>query len=226
MKNLLLLLVLANALYFLWGLYGQEAISPGVVIIDERELGPPLEVAAHPDSATVASVGAILGTGQPSDLEAVIGRSCVTIGPLKEEADASVAILQFSGEGLQAVARSGEAEIFVGHWVQIRNVASEAAASEILDTLKDGDLSDAYIVRTEDEGLKISLGVFDDMDGAEKVELQARSLGLVPDISPRMAMRTVHFVDIGLPPGRGAGAIVEQYGEDKVLLREQATCPR
>jgi len=226
MKNLLLLLVLANVLYLLWGLYQEEPVAPGVVVINERELGPPLEVASRPDSATVASVGAILGTGQPSDLQAVVGRSCVTIGPLKEEADASVAILEYSSEGLKAVTRSAEAEVFVGHWVQVRNVESDAVAREMLNTLSDGGLSDAYLVRTEEEGLKISLGVFDDMDGAEKVELQARSLGLVADISPRMALRTVHFVDIGLPPGRGAGAIVEQYGEDKVLLRDKATCPR
>ena len=37
---------------------------------------------------------------------------------------------------------------------------------------------------------------------------------------------TVYFVDIALPPGRGAGAIIEQYGEDKVKLREGATCPQ
>jgi len=226
MKNLLLLLVLANVLYFLWGLYRQEPDLPGVVVIDERELGPPLEVAAQPDQESVASVGAILGAGQPSDLEAVVGRSCVTVGPFKEEADASVAILDYSSEGLKSAVRSAEAEIFVGHWVQIRDVESESSAGDVLDVLSEGGLSDAYIVRTEDEGLKISLGVFDDMDRAERVELQARSLGLEADISPRMAERTVHFVDIGLPPGRGAGAIVEQYGEDRVLLREQATCPR
>ena len=226
MKNLLLLLVLANVLYFLWGMYRQEPDLPGVVVINESELGPPLEVAVQPDQESLASVGAILGAGQPSDLEAVVGRSCVTVGPFKEEADASAAILDYSGEGLKAAVRSTEAEIFVGHWVQIRDVESEAAASEILEELSDGDLSDAYLVRTEEEGLKISLGVFDDMDGAEKVELQARSLGFAADISPRMAERTVHFVDVGLPPGRGAGAIVEQYGEDRVLLREQATCPR
>jgi hypothetical protein len=32
-------------------------------------------------------------------------------------------------------------------------------------------------------------------------------------------------VDIALPPGRGAGAMIERFGEDKVLLRAQATCP-
>jgi len=226
MKNLLLMLVLANVLYFLWGFYQQQSDSPGVVVIDEREFGPPLEVATNPDKESATSVGAILGAGQPSDLDALVGRSCVTIGPFREEADASVAILEYSSEGLKVAARTAEAEIFVGHWVQIRDIESEAAASGILQALDDGGLSDAYLVRTEEEGLKISLGVFDDVDGAEKIELEARSLGFEADISPRMAERTVHFVDIGLPPGRGAGAVVEKYGEDRVLLREQATCPR
>jgi len=225
MKNLLLLLVLANVLYFLWGTYQEEPPMPGSAIVDETDFGPSIKVAAVPDAETVASVGAILGAGQPADLEAVVGRSCVTIGPLREQADADAALLEYSGEGLKASTRSTEAEVFVGHWVQIRDVESDSVADDMLDTLSKGGLSEAYLVRTDDEGLKISLGLFDDMRGAEKVELRARSLGLVADVSARMAERTVYFVDIGLLPGRGAGAIVEKYGEDRVLLRGEATCP-
>ena len=55
---------------------------------------------------------------------------------------------------------------------------------------------------------------------------QARSLDLPADISPRMREGTVFFVDIGLPPGKGAGAIVEKYGEDLVAMRDEATCPQ
>ena len=225
MKNLLLLLVLANVLYFLWGMYQEEPPMPGSAIVDETGFGPPIELAAVPDAETVASVGAILGAGQPSDLEAVVGRSCVTIGPLREQTDADAALLEYSGEGMKANTRSMEAEVFVGHWVQIRDVESDSVASDMLDTLSEGGLSEAYLVRTDDEGLKISLGVFDDADGAEKVELRARSMGFIADVTSRMAMRTVYFVDIGLPPGRGAGAIVEKYGEDRVSLRGEATCP-
>lgn len=225
MKNLLLLLVLANVLYFLWGTYQEEPPMPGSAIVDETDFGPSIKVAAVPDAETVASVGAILGAGQPADLEAVVGRSCVTIGPLREQADADAALLEYSGEGLKVSTRSTEAEVFVGHWVQIRDVESDSVADDMLDTLSRGGLSEAYLVRTDDEGLKISLGLFDDMRGAEKVELRARSLGLVADVSARMAERTVYFVDIGLLPGRGAGAIVEKYGEDRVLLRGEATCP-
>ena len=79
MKNLLLLLVLANVLYFLWGTYQEVPPTPGSAIVNETDFGPPIEVAATPDAETVASVGAFLGAGQPGDLEAVVGRSCVTI---------------------------------------------------------------------------------------------------------------------------------------------------
>jgi hypothetical protein len=64
------------------------------------------------------------------------------------------------------------------------------------------------------------------MSRAEKVELQAKSLDLPADITPRMRDATIFYVDIGLPPGRGAGAMMEKYGEERILLRDKATCPR
>ena len=42
MKNLLLLLLLANILYFVWGMLGKETAEPGVAIVRESDLGPPL----------------------------------------------------------------------------------------------------------------------------------------------------------------------------------------
>ncbi|MEJ2298544.1 MAG: SPOR domain-containing protein, partial [Woeseiaceae bacterium] len=174
---------------------------------------------------TIASVGAVLGSGDPSDLEAIVGRSCVTIGPFRVSGDADTAVLEYANQGMKAAIRTEQGQIFVGHWVQIRNVSDVATANEMLDKLQAGGLSDSYLVSTEDEGLKISLGLFGDKERAEKVELQARSMDLPADITPRMREGTVFFVDIGLPPGKGAGAIVEKYGEDRVALRDAATCP-
>jgi len=226
MKNLLLLLVLANVLYFMWSTFTTEVPQPGVAVVDESDLGPPLQVALRQGGDTIASAGAVLGLGEPSDLEAVVGRSCVTIGPFKVSGDADSAALEYGNEGMRTAMRSEQGQIFVGHWVQIRNVADEATAKDMLEKLIAGGLNDAYLVRTEDEGLKISLGLFGDIEGAEKIELQARSLDLPADISPRMREGTVFFVDIGLPPGKGAGAIVEKYGEDLVAMRDAATCPQ
>lgn len=226
MKNLLLLLILANILYLLWGMFAAEDPQPGVAVVREGDLGPALEVAAGQRGDTVASAGAVLGAGESSNLEAVVGRSCVTIGPFKNVDDADSAVLEYGNEGMKTALRSERGQIFVGHWVQVRDVPDEATASQMLDTLKGGGLTDAYLVRTEDEGLKISLGLFGDVERAEKIELQARSLDLPADISPRLREGMVYFVDIGLPPGKGAGAIVEKYGEDRVALRDAATCPR
>jgi hypothetical protein len=224
MKNLLLLLLLANILYFLWGMLGKETEEPGVAVVDESQLGPPLSVTANRDAAA-ASVGAMLGSGEPSALEAVVGRSCVTIGPFRTSTDADTAQTQYAAEGMRTDLRSERGQIFVGHWVLIRNVGDRAAGNQMLGKLRDGGLTDAYLVAADDGTLSISLGLFGDAEHAEKVELQAKSIGLPAEITPRTREDNIFYVDIGLPPGKGAGAIVEQYGEDKVLLREKATCP-
>jgi hypothetical protein len=226
MKNILLMLLLANILYLMWGLFTEEESQPGVAFVEESDLGPSLDITIGRDSDTVASVGAVLGSGEPSALDAVVGRSCVTIGPFKEDTDADSAVLEYSSDGMKALRRATRGQIFVGHWVQIRNIADEAEANSLLEQLTAGGLTDAYLVRTEDEGMKISLGLFGDVERAEKVELQARSLDLPAEISPRTREDDVFFVDIGLPPGKGAGDIVEKYGQDRVLLREAATCPQ
>ncbi len=250
MRNLLLLLLLANILYFIWGLAVEKSSEPGVAIVSESALGPPLTVGDAPQAAP--SVGAMLAGGGEAaeategevseaaeatevgvteataaiDFTAVVGRSCVSIGPFTENSDAERVLADYRGEGMRATLRTTEGQVFVGHWVQIRDIANRTTADRMLAQLIEGGLTDAYLVPTEDEGLKISLGLFGDISRAERVELQAESLDMDADISPRMRDATVYFVDIALPPGRGAGAIVERYGEDKVLLRGAATCPR
>ncbi|MDH4108807.1 MAG: SPOR domain-containing protein [Gammaproteobacteria bacterium] len=225
MRNLLLILLLANILYFLWGQFVERPPEQGVAIIAESELGPPLKL-TDPAAGGVTSVGAVLGSGRSADLAAVVGRSCVSVGPFKDGAEADTAMGEFVADGMRSSLRTTQGQVFVGHWVQIRNVPSRDDGNAMIAKLKEGGLGDAYMVETEDEGLKISLGLFGEVERAERIELQAESLGLEADISPRTRDATVFFVDIGLPPGRGATAIVEKYGEEKVLLRDAATCPR
>jgi hypothetical protein len=223
MRNLLLLLLLANILYFIWGLFAEKPVETGVAVINESDLGPPLDVTRLAEAAT--SVGAVLGTGKPSDLAAVVGRSCVTLGPFTTAIDADDALAAYEKKGMRGSLRSKQGQVFVGHWVQIRNVENHQVGSAMLRKLNEGGLNDAYLVPTEDEGLKISLGLFSDMKRAERVELQAKSLDLPADITPRTREGIIFFVDIALPPGKGAGNMIENYGERKVLLREAATCP-
>lgn len=226
MKNLLLLLILANILYLMWGLFTTEDPQPGVAVVEESDLGPPLNVTTGQDRDTIASVGAVLGSGEPSDLEAVVGRSCVTIGPFKVSGDADSAVLEYNNEGMKAALRSAQGQIFVGHSVQVLNVPSREAGRTMLGKLAEAGLGDAFIVGNEDVGLSISLGIFGNASNAEKIELQAESAGFEVDISPMTRDGAIFFVDIGLPPGKGAGAIIEKHGEDRVALRDAATCPQ
>jgi len=226
MKNILMLLVVANILYFLWERFVPQHEETGVVVVEESELGPALNVSRSTVAEAAASVGAVLGSGKPSDLAAVVGRSCVSIGPFKTNAEAAGALAEYESEGMRASVRTTQGQVFVGHWVQIRNIPDREAGNAILEQLRIGGLGDAYLVPTDDEGLKISLGLFGEKSRAERVELQAKSLDLAADITPRMREATVFFVDVGLPPGKGAGAIIEKYGEENVLLRDRATCPR
>lgn len=226
MRNLLLILLLANILYFVWGMFSGKDTEPGVAVVSEAELGPPMEVIVNTDEEMAASVGAVLGSGEPSALAAVVGRSCASVGPFKLNSDAEAAQMQYAGEGMRANVRATTGQIFVGHWVIIRGIEDSLTTSDMLDSLHGGGLPDAYPVPQDDGTTSISLGLFGELDGAEKVELQAKSLGLPAEIVARTRDDEVFFVDVALPPGKGAGAIVDKYGEDRVLLREEATCPQ
>lgn len=226
MKNLLLALLLANILYFVWGLFSDNGSEPGVSIVNESDLGPPLEVTANRDAGAAASVGAVLGSGEPSDLAALVGRSCVTLGPFRSSEDADRAKMEYAGEGMRTALRSGQGQIFIGHSVSVQDVPTRSEGRTMLGRLHEGGLGDAFIVGNDEEGYSISLGIFGNQSNAEKVELQAKSIGFDVNVSPMTRDAAVFFVDIGLPPGKGAGAIVDKYGEERVLLRDAATCPR
>ena len=225
MKNLLLILLLANILYFLWGRYSPAEKDSGVAVLDESELGPPMELAQKPRGGDPASVGAVLGEGRTSDLVAVVGRSCVSVGPFRDRGDAEKAAVRYAAEEMTTRVRSTFGEVFVGHWVQVRDIPDRAASQQIVETLHEGGLTDAYPIETEDEGLKISLGVFGDLERAQSVADEARALGLNAEVAPRTTEGTVYWADLALPPVRGAAEIVELYGEERVLLRDRATCP-
>lgn len=226
MRNLLLILLLANILYFLWGWLDRSEEPPGVAVIDEAELGPPLAVRDSPDAETIASVGAVLGSGENTELVAVVGRTCVTVGPFRDMDEADDARTRYAGEGMRARIRSGLGEYFIGHWVQILNVPDRDTSNRMVGELRDGGLADAYPIFTDDEGIKISLGLFGNRASAEQIRGDARALGFDAIIAPRTGEGELHWVDIALPPSRGAAGIVERYGEDMVALHDEATCPR
>ena len=80
-------------------------------------------------------------------------------------------------------------------------------------------------MREDDDSFSVSLIISGTLEVAENMELEARSLGFEASIEPFMQEDDFFVVDVALPPGQGAGAIIDRFGEDKVLLRDAATCP-
>ena len=158
-------------------------------------------------------------------LQASVGRSCVTVGQFDRREDADRALMSFNQQGYDVAMRSTIGEIVKSHWVHIRDIPSAAEADSMLETLARGGFGEAYKIETEDDGIKITIGFFGKRDGAERVELQVASLGLQPVVQPNVGEGTVYFVDVALPVGKGAQAIIEQYSEERVALRGNATCP-
>ncbi len=258
MRNLIFILVLANVLYFLWGYFqGEKELPPGVAILDETDLGPPLErpepvveeAVAEPavetdepasvaeetaddeamDDATPEETAAATEPAPEEgekELTVALGRSCVTLGPFRTSDLADDAQSEYSSRGMQTDRRMEQGQIFVGHWVQIRDLPDRTAGNQAVATLRDGGIPEAYLVTTDDEGLKISLGVFGNRDGAERVEALAQSLGFEAEITARTADGMYYFVDVALPPGQGAGAMIDRYGEELVRMREVSSCPQ
>lgn len=225
MRNILLALVLANILYFMWGSFVEPDVDNGIAVVSRSDLGPQLEISKPLLESATDGLEAMLSSGG-SALAATAGRSCISVGPFRAVTDADGALADFEASGLPATLRTTEAAVFMGHWVQVRDVPNRDAGNEMLEVLRGAGLDEAYMVQTDDEGLKISIGLFGEVERAERVELEAKSLGLNVDVTPRTKDATVTFVDVGLPPGRGAGSIIQQYGEERVLLRDAAKCPR
>lgn len=221
MKNLLLLLLLANILYFMWSRYVEQPTETGVVVVNESDLGPPLPETALPEAAT--SVGAVLGSGRRSDLE-FLGRSCVSIGPLEADA-ADEALADYRAEGMRAEIRASQGVVSVRYRVQVRNIPDRATGEAMVEKLKAAGV-DAYMEAPNDDARLISLGLFSEKSGAERIELQARSLDLPVEVTQRVFETGGYFVDMRLPPGKGAGAIIDRYGEELVFLSGEAKCPQ
>jgi len=261
-KNLLLILLLANILYFLYARIASDDAGKDDLVVDESSLGPMLTMAERApetdgdpdalleddgeapsdDTEAVAEADSVTAAAEEDEsedadeesdteeptvrLQAVVGRACVSIGPFNSREDADRAQLQMSQQDYKAAIRSEIGERFQGHWVVIQDIPTMAEARGMIATLRDNGLGDAFIMETDEEGIWISLGIFGQAAGAERTELQVTSLGLPAVIIPRTTQGSIQFVDVALPPGRGAGAIVEQYGESRVLMPEEATCPR
>ncbi|HEX6994402.1 MAG TPA: SPOR domain-containing protein [Gammaproteobacteria bacterium] len=147
---------------------------------------------------------------------------CVSIGPFPTDARAEAAAAALAAAGYTSSSRSAEGEIWVGFWVHINAIPTRDEANAMLARLHENGLPDAYLIPGEEDGDIISLGVFNDMTRAGRLEQQVRRIGLVPVIAERSRPGIVRWLDVAVPAGRELDLDALGIRQDRI---GQSPCP-
>ena len=221
MRNLFFLLVLANLGFAAWhSWYAQpprppqtaDSDGPGLTLVSEV----PPEIANLRD-ATAAAPTVRLPSDEPTAPAApqtgggsaalaptaaapapAAAARCTTVGPFRELAQAATAAANLRTAGYQPTQRVAEGDVWIGYWVYIDAIPTEAEANAILAKVRGEGVTDSYVIPNSDSGNLVSLGVFSEISGVARRREEVRSLGYDPKVVDRTRRATVYWVDVQL----------------------------
>jgi cell division septation protein DedD len=191
------------------GVVAEPAAADGAV--EERVAEPDAEAAAviPPDPVAVAAAA-----GEPEGGDVALVTACTSVGPFRELSQAANAAATLRTAGYEPTQRVAEGDIWIGYWVYIQAIPTEAEANAILAKVREQGIDDSYVIPNSDTGNLVSLGVFSEISGVSRRRDQVRTLGLEPQVVDRTRRATVYWVDVNLrsdqtldfdalqPPGR------------------------
>lgn len=231
MRNVFLGLVLANLAFAAWSAWFAPAQRvgrrteeglPGLTLVSEvpgdlRSTGV-VDEGVRPDSAAAEPArsvdapatasgerpGAAAGSPASAPLTAADGAAprCTSVGPFRELSQAATAAATLRAAGYQPLQRVAEGDIWIGYWVFIDAIPTEAQADEILAKVRTEGITDSYVIPNSDSGNLVSLGVFSEISGVSRRRDQVRALGFEPKVVDRTRRATVYWVDVNLDAGQ------------------------
>ena len=251
MRSLCLLLLLINALYFIWSQVIDVQVSsldrapprlavppPRIVLAKEAQEGLDSE---EEDEEPVANVRDVVpprvepltspGTVQPRVPPAATARQgsmgCTSVGPFADLGQASQAQATLRSEGYEPRQRVEQGELWTGYWVSVREFSTRDAAEAALKKLNANGVTDVYLMPGSDPPNMLSLGVFSDYQRAQRRAEEVRSLGFTPQISDRKRAGSVFWIDVDLKePDQVIDTSIFQVGQSRILRLELRACPR
>jgi cell division septation protein DedD len=249
MRNLFLVLVLANLGFAAWHTWlAHDAVPvhaarsdlPSITLLSE--LPPDLETADRapkilddpqgdsPEAAAgaVAAIGddfpaASEGPVPPAASAPAAGAQCTSVGPFRELGQAASAAANLRAAGFDPMQRVAEGDIWIGYWVYIEAISTEAEANAILEKVRAAGMVDSYLIPNSDSGNLVSLGVFGEISGVSQRRDQARALGLEPKVVDRTRRGTVYWVDVDVAPGQALD-MEALHPPGRILRLEQRRC--
>lgn len=224
MRNLFLVLVLANLAFAAWHTWlaqppravrATDGDLPGLTLVSELPedfssleavpdpplpAAPPATAADSAESAPRAEAAEPLPAPDSATASAALQR-CSSVGPFRDLAQAATAAANLRAAGHEPMQRVAEGDIWIGYWVYIEAIEAEADAEAILEKVRAEGITDSYVIPNSDSGNLVSLGVFSEISGVSRRRDQVRALGYEPKVVDRTRRATVYWVDVVLEPG-------------------------
>jgi hypothetical protein len=251
MRAFCLLLLLVNALYFIWSNVIDVRVSsldrvparaavppPRIVLAKEAQPGAPepapkeeplpeVRDVVPPRVEPLESAGTVQPAAAPAVAASEVKSGCTSVGPFADLGQASQAQATLRSLGFEPRQRVEQGELWTGYWVSVRDFATREAAEVALRTLNQNGVTDVYLMPGGEPENVLSLGVFSDYQRAQRRAEQVRALGLTPEISDRKRSGSVFWLDVDMKePGQTIDTSVFQVGQSRILRLELRVCPR
>lgn len=251
MRAFCLLLLLVNALYFIWSqvidvqvssldrVPARSAAPPPRIVLakeaqqgvgaDEEEEEEPIAEVRDVEPPRVEPLASSRATqpGVPPAAAREDELSCTSVGPFADLGQASQAQATLRSRGYEPRQRVVQGELWTGYWVSVRDSPTREAAEAALRRLTDNGITDVYLMPGSDPANVLSLGVFSDYQRAQRRADEVRSLGLTPQIADRKRSGSVFWIDVDLKePGQSIDTSIFQVGQSRILRLELRGCPQ
>lgn len=230
MRNLFLLLVLANLGFAAWYLWIVEPVTdvgatqvpdvPSISLVSELE-----ESAYEPTSVGARVPPAEASEETPAAEPVLPVARCVGVGPFSEFGRFVQALARLRSAGYTPTQRSEDGDVWLGHWVYLGDITTQGQAAGVIRTLAEHGIVDTAFDPAGAWGDVLSLGVFRELSRAEAVSdrVQALGLGFEPAITDRTRPGTLYWADLTLETGEDPDLEPLQRA-GRIIRLEQRVC--
>ncbi len=215
-RTLFFVLLAANLGLFAWAML--TPVAPPMANSPPPDV-PRLRLASEVTPALTASSGA------PGAAAATLtaGTACRSIGPFATAEESSRAAGAFKEGGYEALQRTEESRVTEGFWVSLPAQRNTAAETRVLARLSRAGITDASVM-AETDARRISVGLFQERERADRRAAELRRLGYVPDVTERLRIGTSWWIDLLLRTPQEL-AEAEAFNRDGSGQLELKPCP-
>lgn len=217
MRNAFLALVLINLGFAAWHQWFAVAPQPTRSL---TQVGPRISLVTEVASEAQSRGG----NDEPAPVEPVtaVPQRCVSIGPFPNRVVVTDVMSLLDDAGFNASQRVAQGDVWLGYWVYIDAIPTQAEAAAIVENLTANGIGEAYVIADGSRGSLVSLGVFSVQARAQQRLTEARNLGYVPIVVDRSQPGDVYWLDVTADDGSAfaADALLGLIGQEPAQVSD------